>query len=361
MSKTLKKPGYWKNYDSAFLNPCIDKVLEGMEQVLNGFNVLLVFEDNLNRYDSYQVTQSFPLSFLQLSVYAKKHKLWNKLFLLCPHLIQPMKIVYCHSNRLKNLAWISDLLYKNQFNEKSEHINTETSSKYPFLKESYIEGIIFQEYKINISRLFIELLKYFEQLGGKVLVRKSFDPAEVKTMIHCNVTKYSSYILPVQVPSNLGLVYKYDRHIIRFLELRNLIQITGVNKSFKKLTTNDVERISGEFFHFSGEKIFKQDSESLLSIKTIETIVKLIKTPLPGAIKNATVKDNYELGLEKFDIAKQTGIDYSAFKVLFHRYGSGIDEMIELAYEKMNKIRDPLKIWDMVENEFHVRNEWKVS
>ena len=70
--------------------------------------------------------------------------------------------------------------------------------------------------------------------------------------------------------------------------------------------------------------------------------------------------DNYETCLEKFDLAKQTGISYSEFKKLFYRYGTGIDEMIEYAYDTMNEIRDAEKIWDYVERLFQEKYEWKI-
>ncbi|MCF6333213.1 MAG: hypothetical protein L3J11_08010 [Draconibacterium sp.] len=44
---------------------------------------------------------------------------------------------------------------------------------------------------------------------------------------------------------------------------------------------------------------------------------------------------------------------------MFHRYGNGIDEMIDEAYEKMAKTRDPKKIWKEVEECFQKKYEWK--
>jgi len=85
----------------------------------------------------------------------------------------------------------------------------------------------------------------------------------------------------------------------------------------------------------------------------------VIKKPFPGSIENAQIKDNYELSLEKFDIAKQTGISYPEFKILFHRYGAGIDIMIDEAYERMNNTRNPQKIWNETEEWFQKKFEWK--
>jgi hypothetical protein len=52
---------------------------------------------------------------------------------------------------------------------------------------------------------------------------------------------------------------------------------------------------------------------------------------------------------EKFDLARQSGLSYAAFSLLFYRYRSHIDEMIDTAYELMQHQRDPETIWKQAE------------
>lgn len=54
---------------------------------------------------------------------------------------------------------------------------------------------------------------------------------------------------------------------------------------------------------------------------------------------------------EKYDLAKQTGIAYKTFVNLFYRHRDQIDQMIENAYKLMAQIRDPIIIWQIVEQE----------
>ena len=64
-----------------------------------------------------------------------------------------------------------------------------------------------------------------------------------------------------------------------------------------------------------------------LTQKLIKSILSISNLTLTCRFENSTMNDNYELSLEKFDIAKQTGIEYPNLKILFHRYGSAIEEM----------------------------------
>ncbi|HPB05705.1 MAG TPA: hypothetical protein PKX60_05650, partial [Prolixibacteraceae bacterium] len=56
---------------------------------------------------------------------------------------------------------------------------------------------------------------------------------------------------------------------------------------------------------------------------------------------------------EKFDLAKQTGIDYHRFCYYYYRFSKDIDILTEQAYEEMNSTRnDPEKIWEKVEKQY---------
>ena len=110
-----------RKFDTAFINPCIDRVIEAIELLNNGSRVLLVFENLLKRTDSFQLTETFPVHFYDFPQAIKKNKLWEKLFLLCPHLVQPQKVIYSHPGKFKTLIFknkqristVSNLFSKN--------------------------------------------------------------------------------------------------------------------------------------------------------------------------------------------------------------------------------------------------------
>lgn len=345
-------------FDTAYINPCIDRVIEAIEWQKSGSKVLLVFENPLNRGDNYQFTQTFPLSFTGIvhAYFAKK--LWMKLFKICPYLVQAQKVIYSHSKKVSSISKITNFLYKDHFNSRSSIIEQERPENLSFLKSEKLSGIIFQEYKINASRLFIAILKHFESIGGKVLL-KAFRPEEVITIIQCNPNHKQKIIIPVKVPDNFVLVQNCNTAIFRFAEKNNKLLVDTINKSANKLSNNSIITKIQELLSFDTSKVEEIKIDSFLSLPTIKNILKAITEPLPGSFKDTQIKDNYELSLDKFDIAKQTGITYPEFKVLYHRYGNSIDEMIDSAYEKMNQLRDPIKIWKEVESEFQRKYEWR--
>ena len=347
-----------RKFDTAYINPCIDRVIEAIEWQKSGSKVLLVFENPLNRSDNFQFTETFPLGFTNIAnaYFAKKR--WMKLFKLCPHLVQAQKVIYSHSKKVSSISKITDFLYKDHLNSKSTLIAQKKPENLSFLKSKNLSGVIFQEYKINVSRLFIEILKHFESIGGKILL-KAFRPEEVVTIIQCNFNQKQRIIIPVKVPDNFTLVQAYNKAIFRFVEKNNRLQVDAINKSANKLSNNSVISKVQELLSFDASQVDEIKTDSFLSLPTIKNITNIITEPLPGSFKDAQIKDNYELSLEKFDIAKQTGITYPEFKILYHRYGNSIDEMIDSAYEKMNESRDPIKIWEGVESEFQSKYEWR--
>ncbi len=349
-----------QKYDAVYIDPSIDKVIEAISNQNNEQKTVLVFRHNLNHSDSFQLTETFPSHFFQLLNSAKKRRLLKALFLLSPHLVHPQKVIYNKSGGVKWMAKITDLVLKNQLGEKSTLIDQKVSENLSFLKISNLNGVVFQEYKINVSRLLIELLKYFETIGGKVEVNSNFDAAEISTIIQEKPIAKIAFITNIKSPSNFALSIQNKKNRFRLFKNNNLLQIESLNDKNQKCSTIEIQKEIENIVDLNSAKITAVKLSPFLYTKTVSNILETIKSPLPSSFKNATIKDNYELSLEKFDIAKQTGITYPEFKILFHRYGTGIDEMIDEAYEKMNKIRDAKKIWEEVEIWFQQKKEWKV-
>lgn len=348
-----------QKYDVGYINPGFNKVIEALIALNNGERVLLIFEEELVRDDYFQLSQTFPFHFFEIPKVIKSRHLLKKLFLIIPQLVQPQKVIYFPSKKAKVFAKIIDLFFQKTFNSKSAILNKKRPENLSFIKNPYLEGIIFQEYKINISRIFIELLKHFELKGGKINVKEPFQPEEVTSLIQCKTINKQSLIISSNTPSNFIWVNKIESTIFRFIEFKNKLQVEVINSKNRILPKNQILNKISKAIEFNFNEVVEYDSTLYISTKTITTILNTISNPLPGSFKNTTIHDNYDLSLEKFDIAKQTGITYPEFKILFHRYGNGIDEMIDEAYEKMNKERNAKKIWTEVEDWVQRKNEWK--
>ena len=345
-------------FDIAFINPCIDRVLEAIKLLQEGNKVLLVFENPLNRADQFQLTETFPLYWYKLPFSIQKKRLWNSLFTKCPHLVQPHKVIYSHSKRLKLIARITDFLFKNKYTSVSEYIKLKKPRYLPFLKTKGLTGVIFQEYKINISRLFIEILKYFELKGGKILFKAYFNSEDITTTIQCHPINRYSHQIPSEVGDNFTCVIKKSKDLIRFSGHKKNIQIDILKTSKNEITEKQLLNNADDYISLKTNTVTEIGFHSYLSTLSLKNINKTIDEKLSGRYDSDDISDNYELSLEQFDIAKQTGISYEEFKELFHRYGKGIEEITEIAYENLNITRDPKQLWQIAETEYQKKYEW---
>ncbi len=346
-------------YDTAYINPGIDCVIMAIEKVQKGDKVLLVFETQIERSDKFQLTQTFPFRAVQLFKAAREKKLLNRLSLLAPHLFQPQKVICLRPKTLKTKIKIIDFFLGNQLGERSEIINQPVPENLSFLKFKMLKGFVFHEYKINVSRLFIELLKYFELNGGTILIKKNFNQSGVLSFIQCKKENNRSCLFDVNTPPNFALIKKAGKNRFLFTENNGRLQVGRINQEAKNLLKNQLLKELKELILFDSNSVREFKAHPFITAKTVAALLKVIKKPLPNSFVNTTTDDNYELCLEKFDIAKQTGIAFPDFKILFHRYGAGIDKMIDTAYEKVNKIRDPQKVWEATEKEYWEKYEWQ--
>jgi hypothetical protein len=100
-----------------------------------------------------------------------------------------------------------------------------------------------------------------------------------------------------------------------------------------------------------GKKISKATGKNIRFIKTI----KALKYNRLDGFGFRKLQEECD---EKFDLAKQTGIEYQEFCYYFFRYCNDIDDLIELAYQQMNESRaNPHLAWKKVELDFQKKIE----
>lgn len=197
------------------------------------------------------------------------------------------------------------------------------------------------------------------RIKGKVDIDVSFHPEKITNIIQCQTINKYSYLIPVEVPTNFAWVNSDKKGAFRFVENRNNLQIDTINEASNRFSKKEIFNRVDKFLSINYNSAKRIELPLYLSTNTLKNILKIIDKTLPGSFENTQIKDNYELSLDKFDIAKQTGITYPQFKILFHRYGTGIDEMIDKAYEMMETTRNPEIIWEGTENWFQKKYEWK--
>ncbi|MEZ5105477.1 MAG: hypothetical protein R2757_13345 [Draconibacterium sp.] len=342
-----------KNFELVFKNPSIEGVLKAIENQLNGISVLVHFTTRLKRHDVFQTTCTLPTKSINLFGLKQQRKHWEKLFQLAPHLAQPQKVIYLNFNKLT--IDFTNHIYRFISDDRPEIIKTKVPENMSFLNQDQLNGIILKEYKFNTSRFFIELLKYFEIIGGSVTFNSETQSNQLQN-IQSNTSSKTSYIIHLNTPSNFHMVVKQKKDVFQLSELNSKLKVEIWNQNSS--LTGTVKELH-KIISFRPDQIETIEETNFLTPKTITQVLNTIKKPLPCAIENMQVEDNYEMNLEKFDIAKQTGISFAEFKTLFHRYGAAIDKLTDYAYELMNEQRNPEKIWDETENWYQKQTEWK--
>ncbi len=335
---------------------------------------MLVFENDLDRTDRFIVTRTFPFHLFEIPSLVREFNILQRLILLAPHLFQPQKVLYLNENGIQKFsALLADVLYKNTYQKKLEILNTSQLESLSFIHPNIRKGIYFQEYKLNVSRLFIELLKYFHSEGGTVKVNcpvkveyntltfpETRETAVVKKSTICEDQKTVNYLIPLKNPYGFSMVYRNSTLAFRFLQHRKMWIARPINQASEQLSAQKFLEFIQTLFLPKIEKAGKTESTKNPSSEILKELANQIPHSLDCSFKQTDLKDMHERCLEKFDLAKQTGISYAGFKTVFNRYGAGIDEMTEEAYGFMNEFRDPAKIWDITEKNYQKKNEWGI-
>ncbi|MBN2636182.1 MAG: hypothetical protein JXR61_07925 [Prolixibacteraceae bacterium] len=330
-----------------FTDPGFIEIANAISMLNKGKEISVVINKPLFRDDFFQVTKTFPRSIANVNRSYKLLKEWKTLFSIAPQLVIPQKVIYAGTKK----TWHSnfaDFWYKNSDQKRSAYIDSILPENLRFLNFEKLQGVVFQEYKINVSRIYIELLKVFENAGGKLI---NYTVENIKSEANMAGKKVSHFKTTISCPENFNLCIHKDKTEILFSETDGKLTATITGENFN----------AGIFLNYlNNESIAYQEFQLpiLLTKNAVKEITGTVQNPLFCSFKNTEIESNYELCLEKFDIAKQTGIDFTSFRKLFYRYGKHIETVTDLAYENMIWQRDPKILWKNAEIEFRKKYEW---
>ncbi|QGY43714.1 hypothetical protein GM418_08605 [Maribellus comscasis] len=361
-------------FDFAYINPGFDNFVSVEQKIKEGFKVVIVIENGLQREDNFYTTQFYPFSVFIFKRRIKQYNKMKNLVKLAPHLVRSQKVFYPDYSSLgKYYAIIADYFFENTYQFKSQTISKGTRSIFSNLRMTASRGIYFQEYTINISRFYIEMLKYFREIGVEILVNHSFKiddekliladaekEIQVSQIVLGNNLQKNIYEFSTGAPRKFSMFVNNPIGNFRFKEENGYLQVEPESDSVS-YSKGELIALVESYFQLNFEEVkAKKKNIFQFSLDALSSLFTSINKGLPCAFDNADFGDMFELCREKFDLAKQCGINFPEFQVLFHRYGEGIDEMIEMAYEKINERRDSQSIWADVESEFQKKYEWKI-
>ncbi len=348
-------------FDLIFINPDFEQLIKALSLQKSKSKVLVVFENDLERNDRFLITRTFPFYFTEIPKQTAVAKVWEKAINAVPHLFQSQKVIYLGPEKKWQLtAGLADRLYKNTYHKKSAVLKKTNPQMFSFLKLPDFEGIVFQEYKLNISRFFIELLKLFKSAGGEVLVHESFHvenkklvflhrKIEAKEIVAGKTTLRSAVQLPVTTYPNFALVTKHINSYLLFSEEGGSVVARQIEPAKSYLSANEILEIGKQLFFVEPGEWMQSKQLQTPSEKTLDKILSITGGMFPSTFAGSGMESQYEIGMEQFDLAKQTGISYNQFKPLFYRYGTGISEMTEIAYQYLEETRNPELIWKQAE------------
>lgn len=330
------------------MNTQIKMLAQKLKEAKSGSAVITI-NKNIVRDDRFLTTRTFPYHLQEIPQLLTKFRQWQEIIEAAPHLFQKQKVIYfLRSGFSFPGAKVADKFYKNEFDKKS--VKLKSLNDFSFLKNNNKSAVIFQEYRFNYARFFIEALKYFESIGGKVELTD--EPArDFKGQL-------PAVLIPAKAYPHFVARTKENRSVIQFSGESNKISAFQQDKQTAALTKNDLLIICKNYFSFDPEKAKEIIISAPPSTDVFHDIVTQIMGRLSCSFESTQLKDYYEICLEKFDLAKQTGISFEEFKIYFHRYGKAIDEITETAYQLLGQTRNPGKLWEEAEQEYQKKYEW---
>lgn len=359
-------------FDLAFVNPGFMEIVEALQTVLMKRRVILLFPGDIQREDDWRFISTLPKKIISMPsgfVQLRRLKQWGN---LAPHLFRPVKTIYAGRSIPNWYLKMVDLLLGNDFQKRSSQF---TIADIPVLGSHlkvHQKGSVFQDYKVNISRLKMELLKEIHLKGGVVINHAEISNIDRKFLFTDNLqggNKVFECSLQSITPENVQKVYStrelpWPDFSIRIKSGKCEILMYDYNGKLAIVTEPDT---SYETFLKAFSFVWKGKLPELMEEATTYGRINFLKMKIPrflrdyvlecapGKMGNRPMEDLMETA---FDVAKQTGIGFQEFRTLYFRYGKGIDWMTERAYEWMTKERDAKKIWNSVESEYVASFEW---
>lgn len=360
------------SFDLAFANPGLKEIVEALQAVIMKQRIILVFTGDIKRDDDWRFISTLPKNILSMPtgfVQLGRLKQWGN---LAPHLFRPVKTIYAGRSIPYWYLKMTDLFFGNDFQKRSSQVTVADISSLGSNLKVHREGLVFQDYKVNISRLKIELLKEIHLKGGVVINHAEISNTDGKLLITDNVQGGNKFIECSSLsitPENMQKVYStgelpWPDFTIRIKSGKYELVMYDYNGKRAIATEPDTsyETFLKAFSSVWIGKIpeFIEENQSYDKINLLKMAIPrflrdYVLECAPDRMEKRPVEDLMETA---FDVAKQTGIGFQDFRTLYFRYGKGIDWMTERAYEWMTTERDARIIWNSVGSEYAAAFEW---
>ncbi|MCF8362849.1 MAG: hypothetical protein K9G70_09535 [Prolixibacteraceae bacterium] len=337
---------------------------------VSGMNVKINLKDQPDTSYSPELSAICPTSYIQLPGAIKRRRDLLKLSTLTPHLFYPKRILMLSGNN--NLQNVFDILTNREREACSLPVNLSKNKAYKELAPKFKSAVLVYEYQFDRNRATIELLKKAKKAGATI--SKGAAPATGTLKFTTESNTHTTFLIKShKCPYPNDIRYSTPDFSIYFqrwnkgtrigLILHNAVPnkeklLSSIIELLLKIEVPVNDEVKNHFNDF----IFNTNKKDLIAEHSLFDLPKQLRKLLKQAssltntyirLSNALEKDAIspmnqstfryfqQQCDEKYDLAKQTGIDYSVFSHLYYRYPGYIDEMIEEAYGMMATTRDP--------------------
>ena len=309
-----------------------------------------------------------------------------------PYLFFPQRVLSFNTKGTINhqLNSLTDRLLRRERDWAALPFNTSKYKNYDELSATFSKGVLVYEYRFDRNWAVIELLKMCKETGSLIIPQSQSITGKVKltcTQYELNTNfltlkkfkwpylnnvniEQKSVRLTFQTANENTVVGIYPKTShIEFNAFKDEIAATFTNLNLP-VPQDFIARLQ-QIFHAHQSSGNETDNvcldPNLQNLRsTFQRLLRNVSKNLGNPIKMDHLfeafqnqKMNAEMFRivqaecdEKFDLAKQTGIAYVDFVRLFYRHRNQIDEMIEEAYEMMDRTRNVKQIWQVVEEDW---------
>lgn len=388
-----------EDYDLCFRGINLSGAILAMAALKSGLKVAIVIDKPLNWNFEPEITTLYPLQIRKIFQSVRSIKYFEKIASYFPELVYPQRILIISEERKfrAKAIFLFDFLLKRDRETASLPINFSKFPAFQLLANLFQNGLLVQEFRFDRNMAIIKMLLKCKDLGANIVNGETnFQlKRDAKSLFTCLPSQHKKSEIKIEniqlnfnnnlrvVAQNIEMTTRFWKSttFFHFKSLRFSDQHLLLDKVFYLLKAIGVEspekyqkELTTIFNDFEPEISLKQEELNLISDPEISNFEKSLNGGM-RKISNATGKrirfKKMIKGLkynkfewfslqklqancdEKFDLAKQTGIEYRKFSYYFYRYHDCIDDLIELAYQEMNENRtDPQLVWENVEKEF---------
>lgn len=395
------------NFDLCFYDFNFTDSMLALAALQSGLKVLIVIDQSFDWDFDPEIVTLYPVQFKGVFRSVRNIKYFEKISSLFPSLVYPQRILTLSEGKKFRVRTVSliDFFLKRDREIASLPINFSKFPSFQIFSNRFQNGLLVQEFSFDRYKAIIDMLLICKSLGAKIISNASASQHEVKENsfftclpIQCKTRKLIienfrfNFSNNIHIETNgLEITSKVQelKTCLYFRLKRNIAQddfLTNVLSLLKSIGVESAEMYQNElitiyynirqdrFHNITDKQLLYDHNISVSEIncrKDARRISKAIGKNIRLNKMIKSLKNNRFDGIgfrqlqaecdEKFDLAKQTGINYESFCYFFYRYRLSIDELIELAYLQMDTNRtNPQMVWKLVEQDFQKKIEEEI-